>query len=257
MSDEIELCDSELTELAREIQASLDQLPKLEGILKQDKIQFIQDRLSRAKQVFHSFKVELRELDKSEEAQYSAKGKVHNEVIQKLASELQFHKSEVDRNNLMGGRGDYNPDNMSAAQNVLRAQEIQQESKSSLARTINTLDQTQQVATETSEQLVRQTEKLANIHDDVDRVESNLKRADRELRAFIRRLATDKLILFFLLLIVLGVVFMIVWSIVKKDDKNFNVPQDIRLQGGRTGTEGGGEGQQGGDQGNNLVLRFW
>ena len=128
---------------------------------------------------------------------------------------------------MSGYGGDENPDNMSSAQLINRGKEVQQDSKMRLDRSKMQIAATQELAVNTAAELHQQTEQMGNIHRDVDQVESSLKRADIELRRFIRRMATDKIILFFLLLIVLGVVFMIVWKATHKDS-DLQTPSELQ-----------------------------
>jgi SNARE protein len=85
-----------------------------------------------------------------------------------------------------------------------------------LERSRRTIEQTAEVGRETSGKLKAQTEQLGRIGDDLDKIETTLKRADRELRAFIRRMATDKVIMCFMMLIVLGICAIIIYQIVNK-----------------------------------------
>ena len=52
-----------------------------------------------------------------------------------------------------------------------------------------------QVGTETAEKLRGQTEQLRNIDVDIMKVKSNLNRADVLIRAFVRKMMTDKIIM--------------------------------------------------------------
>jgi SNARE protein len=96
---------------------------------------------------------------------------------------------------------------------------------------------TEQLGSETAVKLKQQTDQLVNIHRNVDLIESDLQRADKivrplisalepscplhrsfpcfsplprgQMRAFMRRLATDKLILCFILLIIVGIIVIV------------------------------------------------
>eukprot|EP00161_Ancyromonas_sigmoides_P012788 TRINITY_DN3260_c0_g1_i1.p1 TRINITY_DN3260_c0_g1~~TRINITY_DN3260_c0_g1_i1.p1 ORF type:complete len:256 (+),score=85.01 TRINITY_DN3260_c0_g1_i1:122-889(+) len=215
MSDEIELCDAELHELVAELERGISQLEKLEGPVKAERLEHLHNRLTRAKQVYHGYRVEMRELSERDMSIYESKAKGHNESLNRLQAELQFHKQGNDRADLLHGAaaGGVNPDHLSAGELVTQGLDVQKDSKNRLDRSKRVVAQTTETAANTAAVLNEQTDQLRRIGEGVDQVESNLKRADRELRMFIRRMATDKFILGFLFLIVLGVVFMIVWKI--------------------------------------------
>jgi hypothetical protein len=57
---------------------------------------------------------------------------------------------------------------------------------------------------------------MKGIYSNVDKIEGDLKRADKIMRAFMRRMATDKLVLCFILLIIIGIITIIAWQATKK-----------------------------------------
>jgi SNARE protein len=66
-----------------------------------------------------------------------------------------------------------------------------------------------QIGAEVSDKMKRQTEDITKIKDDVDQVDSNLKRADKQIRMFMRRMATDRIFLVLMLLVVIGLIVAI------------------------------------------------
>ena len=83
---------------------------------------------------------------------------------------------------------------------------------------------------ETAQKLKGQTEQLKNIDADIMKVKSNLKRADLLLRAFMRRMMTDKVIMIFVCLIFCGIVGIIVYKVVDPqgaDESGLNVPDEV------------------------------
>ena len=63
--------------------------------------------------------------------------------------------------------------------------------------------------------LAHQTEQLARVEEGIQEVNTYLKLASKELRAFVRRTATDKIIMSFVCLIVIGIIFIIIWQSLK------------------------------------------
>jgi SNARE protein len=147
---------------------------------------------------------------------WDQKARRHDEDIKRIVLALQWHKEGADRTDLLGGRS---TDHMSAGELVKEGLAIQEDSKNRTSGMIKMTEKTIAQGTETANTLKAQTEQLSRINDGVDQVEGNLKRAERELRMFIRRMATDKIILGMLVLLVLGVVAMIAYKIAKPKSK--------------------------------------
>lgn len=61
----------------------------------------------------------------------------------------------------------------------------------------------------------QQTSQLRKVEEGVDEVSVTLKVANKQVRAYAKRVATDKMFLISIALIVLGVLFIIIWYIVK------------------------------------------
>ena len=70
----------------------------------------------------------------------------------------------------------------------------------------------------------QQTNQLENVDKGLDDIESNIKRANKQLRAFVRRMATDKIIIVLFLLVLCGIIAAIVIPIVKKKTPQFQIP---------------------------------
>ena len=101
----------------------------------------------------------------------------------------------------------------------------QDASKAAVDRMIGTMANTEDVAQQAATDLAKQGEMLKDIDDDLDKLGDDIQRAKKELHAFARRMATDKLILCCLFLLVLGVVVAIILKFVlPSDDKNNDVP---------------------------------
>jgi len=96
-----------------------------------------------------------------------------------------------------------------------------------LDRTLQTIEQAKETGVEIGTTLAQQTEQLQKVGEGIKEVQQYLKLASKELRAFARRVATDKLIMSFICLIVLGIIFIIIWSAVKGNNANTNVPDSF------------------------------
>jgi len=100
----------------------------------------------------------------------------------------------------------------------------------------------------TNEKLEQQTEKLREVDDTLESMDEELNRASALLFDFIRRLYTDKIIIAFTCLIFVGILGIVIYASVSKNDP-FSVPdeaqppQDVvnQAQGVVDASEGSGE----------------
>lgn len=67
---------------------------------------------------------------------------------------------------------------------------------------------------DTASKLREQTEQLRQIDDEILKVRNNLTRADTLITAFMRKMATDKIIMVFMCLIFIGVITIVVYKVV-------------------------------------------
>jgi len=121
-------------------------------------------------------------------------------------------------------------DTMSAQSLITRGAQIQDQSLASTSRSKRMIEDSRAIGVETATQLKSQTEQLRNIDEDIMKVESNLKRADMLIRAFLRRMATDKFIMVFMFLIVVGIITIIIYKAINPKGaakQGFNVPDNL------------------------------
>eukprot|EP01116_Phalansterium_solitarium_P014921 TRINITY_DN3283_c0_g1_i1.p1 TRINITY_DN3283_c0_g1~~TRINITY_DN3283_c0_g1_i1.p1 ORF type:complete len:234 (+),score=10.84 TRINITY_DN3283_c0_g1_i1:87-788(+) len=224
MADELADFEDELNTLLEEIDKGIKALPKIKAEADRElKITHINNRISRAKDSLRSYKVEIRELSsKAEAVPYQAKAKEFGDAINQYIQDLTFAQDKAQ--NAPPGKGPAKPppkklDDMTADEVLNKAAETQVKSITSLDNTLRMIEETKAIGAETAAELKAQTEKLGGVDKDLDEMESYLKQADKQMRAFVRRMATDKIILAFIFLIVAGIIFIIVWSVLHPDDK--------------------------------------
>jgi len=141
------------------------------------------------------------------------------------ANDLKALKGGAQRGELfVGARG--NSSSMSGGQGDMSGEEagdmmlnemndIQDKTKSSLANTKNMVAASKQVGEATMEELLRQREQIRTIDDEAMRIEDNLNRADKLIKTFGKRMATDRFIQCFACVNVLLLVGVVVYSILK------------------------------------------
>jgi len=220
MVDEIKDWDEQLSDTTTEIKRGIESLSSLKGSAKDAKANDIQGRINRAKELYQQYKVALRELSKGEAIPWEKKSKEYNNTITQLITDLNFARSEGDREQLMGGKKDL--DTMTSQQIVQAASNIQDSSISALERANKKIQETAQIGTAINMELEAQNRQLVEIKNGIDTVQDNLKQADRQIRAFMRRVMTDKLIMVLLFLVICGVIGAIVAGVLGKSNGAVN-----------------------------------
>ena len=122
-------------------------------------------------------------------------------------------------------------DEMTAGEIIQEGAAIQDKSKAAVDRMKRQIEESKQVGAETAAKLKGQTEQLKNIDQDIMKVKSNLKRADLLLRAFMRRMATDKIFMIFMCLIFCGIIAIIAakaLDVEGTDDLNAPTPDELK-----------------------------
>ena len=215
MTEEIAYYEEELTDLLAEVGRGLDALhgKKLSGQARIEKVAEMGNRLQRAKQVLHSYKVEMRDLPRERSGPYDAKAREFHATMQGYHADLTAARNEAER----AAVGVKTVDEMSTTEVLQEAGKVQDQSLSAITRMKQNIAASREVGANTAQQLESQTAQLKNIDADIMKVKSNLARGDLLLRAFMRKIATDKIIQVFMLLIFIGVVVIIIWKMVDPD----------------------------------------
>jgi SNARE protein len=153
--------------------------------------------------------------------------------VDELAGEVKWAKSEHERNGLFGPRpgGDARAAGaggpLGNAEYLGKAVEVQRKTEQSLLSTAKMVEQSKEVAAATGEQLREQRQQIVQITDEVMRMEDSLTRADKLIRTFARRMATDRVILLATLLVFLGIAAIVVYKSVNPSDSTFYVPDEV------------------------------
>lgn len=170
-----------------------------------------------------SYKMECRLLsDPSERKSYENKLKRHERDLKELSIQVQEHRQELNRGELFvnaqreGSSPEENGDAM-----LMEASKLQDKTKESLDRTSNLIGEAKSVGLETMEELRRQREQISRIDEEAQKIEGNLTRADKLIKTFGRRMATDRFIQCFACVNVFLLVGVIVYIVVMKN-KNPN-----------------------------------
>eukprot|EP01052_Picozoa_sp_SAG31_P008949 SAG31_NODE_460_length_15364_cov_11.851294_11_plen_148_part_00 len=133
-------------------------------------------------------------------------------------------KSELTR----GARGPFDASKATATDIVDEAMRVQAQDRSAVNRMQRVISSTEEVAAATMTEMQRQTDQLGRIHQDLEEIEDTLKLAKVQIRNFLRRQATDKIIVGFTALITLGILaILILHAVGTLGDDDVNVPDVV------------------------------
>lgn len=166
-----------------------------------------------------SFKMECRLVsDPNAKRQYEQQLAQHEQDLQSLKREISTLKSDNNKQELFDGADAGTSAQQDGDSMLKEASGIQDKTQESLDNTKRLVAESKDTGMNTLEQLHQQREQVERIDNDLDRIEDNLQRADRLIKAFSKRMATDKLIQSFTCINVCLLVGIIVWAIFKKKD---------------------------------------
>ncbi|KAM9990588.1 hypothetical protein ACTFIY_006649 [Dictyostelium cf. discoideum] len=222
MADIIEN-EIELEKIIKEVEKSIKDLGKnKKNIDSGGGVDLIKNRIIRLKHILRSYKIDLREIPKTELAKYDSKVNNYEEQIKKIENDLNWVEN-IMVNNESGSSNNNNNDNNNENlkndvqyQNVMKkAKDIQQQDIKTTNGILQTVIETNNIGTATLQEMKIQEEKIKKINNDMDVIDSNLKLATRQMRSIARKMATDKIILGLILLIVAGIIVVIVYKTLK------------------------------------------
>ncbi|KAF2073089.1 hypothetical protein CYY_005613 [Polysphondylium violaceum] len=207
--------EADFESIANEIDAGVRDLNRNKKAFDvRQKAELLRNRLQRARQILKSYRIDFRELPKAEQTNYQAKATTYEERLKTLENDLNWAEKQSENGGLgapqaqSSVQGDYE-------QTMAQAKAIQKKDIDAVTRIAAEVDIINQTGTATLEEMAVQDEQLKRIEKGMNEVDSNLKLATRQMRAFARKMATDKIIMGLVLLIVIAIIFVIVYSIVK------------------------------------------
>eukprot|EP01108_Squamamoeba_japonica_P005222 TRINITY_DN4102_c0_g1_i1.p1 TRINITY_DN4102_c0_g1~~TRINITY_DN4102_c0_g1_i1.p1 ORF type:complete len:244 (-),score=113.17 TRINITY_DN4102_c0_g1_i1:24-755(-) len=235
--EELDDYTQDLQNLETEIRNGTKQLAKLKGDKREEKIKFLQGRIKRMRVVHRTYKVELRELSKEEKKPYEQKYHEHEETITRLVQDLDWAKADGDRGELLKGGKGAAGGNASRDQMLDKADKIQKEDLSAVDRMKSKVAEAQEIGAETAEKMHGQMGQLAGTTEQLDEQRLLLAQGSKQLRAFARRIATDKIIMACLCCAVLLVVVLIALDLFAPEvtEDIVSVPNEIQLPEGLFG----------------------
>mmetsp|Transcript_10648 Transcript_10648/g.39745 ORF Transcript_10648/g.39745 Transcript_10648/m.39745 type:complete len:294 (-) Transcript_10648:140-1021(-) len=228
MSDSslISVYNDQIEDLKESINGQILKLRRLPSNEQEKLANEIIEQLKKAKSIFRKFKKEVKMVPVSEKDRWERKKKELLDDLTKLSIQFNNAKEMADRSELLGdasaekkpsdevsarkgrqprtrGRVEVREvDGKKRVRNEALEEELfkdvfamQDQSLSIVQRLLQKADESSELATDTQQVLAAQREQLEHIDEEMDRLGSNITRAGKEITSFMRRMATDGLIL--------------------------------------------------------------
>lgn len=212
--------EAELDALVTEIKQGMDQLKTTQGRPREDMVATLKRRITHGETLFRTVQIESRDLDPTRRKQVQQRSKNLHAVLKQLQTDLMH---SADRGELLGGRemsrirgGDQEAPPMSTRQALASAKVTQEDSMDSLERSKRLVAESEEYGTSTISTLGQQRDQLLTISKNLDDLQDDIQQSKKLMSSFLRRMTTDRIVQCFLLLIVLGIVFIIIYKVVKK-----------------------------------------
>eukprot|EP00922_Rhytidocystis_sp_ex-Travisia-forbesii_P057760 GHVS01085488.1.p1 GENE.GHVS01085488.1~~GHVS01085488.1.p1 ORF type:complete len:227 (+),score=32.75 GHVS01085488.1:215-895(+) len=131
-----------------------------------------------------------------------------------LLTEYEWKKTEISREQLVGNaetvdEADIDVDEMDRLQIVAYGDEVQDKTLESIQRMKRVVGETEQIGHEVVQRLDDQTEQMARVHENMNDVEYNLKRAQKTMKSIARNAASDRCVQVVCILVVLLLIVVI------------------------------------------------
>jgi archaellum component FlaC len=180
-------------------------------------IKDVDNKLNLVKKSRRSCGVELTQIkDRALRNDKADRVKYFDEQIQAVTSTLQKAKLQQQRFDLLKdsrtNNNQYSTEGKTNDELLDATNKVQDKTFESLGRTKMLIEQSKDVGTATIEELKRQWVQMQDIEDDIDKLESNVERAEQLVINFTRRMASDKIIQFFMVFNIVIVIIIVIYA---------------------------------------------
>mmetsp|Transcript_50609 Transcript_50609/g.80623 ORF Transcript_50609/g.80623 Transcript_50609/m.80623 type:complete len:219 (-) Transcript_50609:597-1253(-) len=210
--------DIELQQLIHKAMALLDNIKLCKSYSERDSlVEKCETHLKQCKNLISRIEIETRDMDTDERAEVRQILKERAAKLKELKTDLKWAKNDqslqANQQNLEEEQKYDNLEEMNEDELIQYAERIQQEDMRILDNVILDIDQTKATAENTAVKVAEQTEQIGRVSAKLDDIDDELERAKRVLLIMIRRVMTDKLIWFFLMLVMLALLVIVVLTI--------------------------------------------
>mmetsp|Transcript_2972 Transcript_2972/g.4165 ORF Transcript_2972/g.4165 Transcript_2972/m.4165 type:complete len:271 (+) Transcript_2972:57-869(+) len=237
---DVQYWEEKLKDEIDDIRSILNTIPQLQNdeMERKSRISNAETKLRVTNGTKRALKMETRLVtDHATRKKYEEKWQAHERAVSNLVSDLKALRAEEGKSTLFLGRkkdhldgGKYNDNGEENGDALLDDMgRIQNKTQESLNKTSQMINEAKEVGVGTVEELGRQRHQIEGINRDVDRIEGELSRADRLIKTFAKRMATDKMFQCFACVNVLLLVAVVIYAIVKGGglgNKDEGVPEN-------------------------------
>ena len=216
---DLQYWDDTLVSEIENIRSILRAVPsKRDEMEKQSLLDKAERKLRAANGTKRSYKMECRLLnDANEKQRFERQLAQHEKDLSQLTDELSQIRNEMQRGVLFSGaQTDGSPEENGDSM-LAEAANLQGKTQQSLDNTKRMVGEAKQVGGETMEELRRQREQIQRIDETAAKIGNDLERAEKLLKTFGRRMATDRFIQCFACVNVFLLVGVIVYIVVMKN----------------------------------------
>lgn len=230
---EISYYDADLSDAITKLNDLMGKVAKAPPGVRPEMLAMAEVKLKEMIELKKGFQLALRQAPRDQVASFREKFDEHCARVEELSSEFRWARAEQERNGLFGDRAAANAagarvTNGLGNKDLLdKTVDVQSKTEQSLMSTARMVEQSKEVAVATAEALRSQREHIVEITDAVMGIEDSLQRADKLIRSFARRMATDRVILLFTFLVIVGIAGIVGYKAVNPNNTTFYVPDEV------------------------------
>lgn len=221
-TNEIQYYETDFSAALDELERQLKLCSKLKsGKQKTDQLHHVECSLKNVNDIKRGYSLALKQLsDRSDTTIYKHKLEQHTKRLAQCLEDLKWVKTADTETTV---RSDHTNETTLDV-----AVQIQGKTQTSLGNTQRLIHESKEIAMATSSRLVEQTHQIGQIQDQVIEIDDTLVRADKLLRTFTRRMATDRVILVFAFFVFVAIAAIVIYATLEPDQEHFQVPSDIK-----------------------------
>ncbi|ETI44927.1 hypothetical protein F441_10324 [Phytophthora nicotianae CJ01A1] len=230
---EISYYDADLSDAITKLNELMGKVAKAPPGVRPEMLAMAEVKLKEMIELKKGFQLALRQAPRDQVTAFREKFEEHCARVEELSSEFRWAKAEQERNGLFGDRattsaaGARGTNGLGNKELLDKTLDIQAKTEQSLMSTAKMVEQSKDVAAATAEALRGQREHIVEITDAVMGIEDSLQRADKLIRSFARRMATDRVILLFAFLVIVGIAGIVGYKSMHPNDTTFYVPDEV------------------------------
>lgn len=235
---QLESLEKEVRAIFKLLSTGFQRLDKIKDVGRQSKqLEELTAKMREAKRMIKEFDREIKE----QEAATPETTKLLIEKKQSLIKELNsyvalrktYTSSVGNKQELLDGGSFSGPardvdvrvaSTMSHQELIETGKKQMDETDQTIERSKMVVEDTISIGAETTSTLKGQTEQLSRINNEMDTLQFSLKKASRLVKQIGRQIATDRCIMFFLFLILVGIIAIVIVKLVHPTNKNIQVP---------------------------------